>query len=115
MSCTLPVAHFEIGSMEWFDVSLKGNKAPARYEHSAGLVQRKGEAPQLLVMFGAGDEGLRNDLWAFDLGLYTDGWLYLLMVKEFILHRDFSLDRTESTRKNAFAKNNAFVWPHQSH
>ncbi|KAI8913109.1 hypothetical protein DFJ77DRAFT_466810 [Powellomyces hirtus] len=51
------------------DVPLTANDAaaPARYEHIAAIVQRRGGSPQLLIMYGAGDEGVRDDVWAFDL------------------------------------------------
>ncbi|KAI8994346.1 hypothetical protein BC832DRAFT_558482 [Gaertneriomyces semiglobifer] len=43
--------------------------APPRYEHVAAIVRRHG-VECLLIAFGAGEDGLRDDVWAMDLDTY---------------------------------------------
>ncbi|KND01703.1 uncharacterized protein SPPG_03498 [Spizellomyces punctatus DAOM BR117] len=64
----------DLATLTW-RVGVKQNRtnfqsAPARYEHVAAIVRRNGGVPQLMVMYGAGEEGLRGDVWALDLETY---------------------------------------------
>ncbi|KAJ3173155.1 hypothetical protein HDU88_004616 [Geranomyces variabilis] len=58
-------------SLEWSPVSVDASESdalpPARYEHTGEIVTPCGGNPQLMVMYGAGDQGLLADVWAFDL------------------------------------------------
>ncbi|KAI9101049.1 hypothetical protein DFS34DRAFT_612998 [Phlyctochytrium arcticum] len=62
-----------LGSSEWRPGVPKNQnlqKAPPRYEHSAAIIERNNGSMDLLVMFGAGDEGLTDDVWTLDLQTY---------------------------------------------
>ncbi|KAJ3034180.1 hypothetical protein HDV00_005399 [Rhizophlyctis rosea] len=46
------------------------SSAPPRYEHNASVVWRQGEGSNMIVMYGAGYEGLREDIWSLNLETY---------------------------------------------
>ena len=57
-------------SLDWESVKLFSSTTgpEARYEHAALAIKRD-DHEELLIMFGAGNEGPLNDVWSFNYGL----------------------------------------------